>query len=108
MFRRSAGSIPLEVCLEPSPELVHLDCSLPRAGRRILLGVERDVYAGRVVLPLWGAVRREARHGSSATITVTATAQACNANSCLAPSEVRLSQDLKIVHGSDFDDWFFR
>jgi thiol-disulfide isomerase/thioredoxin len=104
---KSPGSIPLEVRLDLSPELAHLDYSLPRARRLILLGAEREVYSGRVVLPLWGVVRREAREGSRARISVTATAQACNATSCLAPSEIRLSRELKITRRGS-DRWFFQ
>ena len=84
----------MAVKFEEASAMSILDCLLPSPEWRTLAGISREVYSGRVELPVWGVVRSDAPAGAPIEIQVVTTVQACDANSCLAPSEIELAGEL--------------
>ena len=93
---RDQDSIPVDLRLDGDAGIVALDWLRPRTQQRTLAGKSREVYSGRVEIPIWGVVGTEAPH-RPIDVRLAATIQACDSSSCLVPAEILLSGKVSVA-----------
>ncbi len=90
------GSIPLDLALAGGEGMVTVDWLRPLTEELNLAGRAREVYSGRVELPLWGVVAEDAPV-RPIEVRLAATVQACDSTKCLLPAEIVLSGEVPVA-----------
>jgi thiol-disulfide isomerase/thioredoxin len=93
---RADDAVALDLAIAWGDGIVALDWLRPRAETLTLAGAARDVYSGRVELPVWGVVEDDAP-GSPIGVRLAATLQACDSTKCLLPAEIVLTGEVPVA-----------
>lgn len=94
---REEGLIPLDLRFTSADGFLSLGHLVPRPTNVVTATGDRRGHAGRILLPVWGLVDRDAPAGRLLRVELVATLQACDRTQCLAPSEVRLIENLWVA-----------
>jgi thiol-disulfide isomerase/thioredoxin len=90
------NAVPLDLALDGGDGIVAIDWLRPLPERLTIAGAARDVYSGRVELPLWGVVGEDAP-GHPIAVRLAATLQACDSTKCLLPAEIVLMGEIPVL-----------